>query len=303
MPLPRLHRALDELAMWSEDRRRRAPAPFRGADATPLDCFGPLPPLPPPPGPTGRWDAPSPRSVDGDATISAFATEAVGPPRGTAILVPPWKLPRLALVSPWIRALAGGGLDVWTLVPPRHLHRAALGARSGEGFVSPDVPGLRAAFEQLVLEIRLLAALARGRGAVGVVGLSLGALGAAIAATAPEPLEFAALVAPPADLAAVFEGTRIGRRYLGLARRAGAAPPPGPELAAMLAPFRPDLRALTARRALVVVGSEDRIALPAGATALARAWGAQLTVHPRGHMTLIFGCAAARREVARFAGR
>ena len=303
MPLPRLHRALDELAMWSEDLRRRAPAPFRGADGTPLDCFGPLPPLPPPPVGPGLWEAPSPRPADGDPLVSAFVTPAGGPRRGTAVLVPPWKLPRLGLVSRWVCALTEAGLEVWTLVPPRHLHRAAPGTRSGEGFVSPDLPALRAAVEQLVLEIRLLAALAKGRdaGEVGVVGLSLGALGAALAATAPEPLDFAALVAPPADLAAVFAGTRIGRRYLRLARLAGAPVPPGPELGAMLAPFRPDLRVPTARRSLVVMGREDRIALPAGAAALAQAWGAQLAAYPRGHMTLVFGCPAARRQVARFA--
>ncbi len=302
MPLPGLHRALDQLAMWSEDRRRRAPAPFHAAGTAPLDCFGALPPLPPPPAAPGRWDAPSPRPAEGDGTRSAVVSPAAGPRRGTAILVPPWKLPRLSLVAPWARAVSGTGLDVWTLVLPRHLHRAAPGTRSGEGFVTPDLPALRATVEQLVLEIRLLAALGRARGgAVGVVGLSLGALGAALAATAPEPLDFAALVAPPADLAAIFAETRIGRRYLRLAGSAGAPPPPSRELAAMLSPFRPDLRARTARRALVVVGREDRIALPAGATALASAWGAPLEVFPRGHMTLIFGCPAARRAVARFA--
>lgn len=302
MPLPGLHRALDQLAMWSEDRRRRAPVPFRAAGTDPLDCFGALPPLPPPPGAAGRWDAPSPRPAAGDPTVTAFVTAPTGPRRGTAILVPPWKLPRLALVGPWISALAAVGLEAWTLVPPRHLHRAIGGAPNGEGFVTPDLPALRSAVEQLVLEIRMLAALARGRGGeVGVVGLSLGALGAGLAATGPEPLDFTALVAPPADLADVFEATRLGRRYIRLARRAGAPTPPASALREMLAPLRPDLRARTARRTLVVIGREDRIALTAGATALARAWGAPLEVFPRGHMTLIFGCPAARRAVARFA--
>jgi hypothetical protein len=303
MSLPPLHRYVDDLAMWSEDLRPRAPVPFVGADGAPLDCFGALPTLPPPPDGPGRWDAPSPRPGGGDPTVSAYVTAAAGARRGTAVLVPPWKLPRLGLVSPWIRALAGAGMEVWTLVPPRHLHRAAPGTRNGEGFVSPALPALRAAVEQLVLEIRLLAALARAGGSrVGVVGLSLGALGAALAATGPEPLDFAALVAPPADLAAVFTETRIGRRYLRLARLAGAPPPPAPVLAAMLSPFRPDLRAPTARRSLIVSGLEDGIALAASAAALARAWEAPLSAHRRGHLTLLFGCPAARREVARFAG-
>lgn len=302
MPLLRYHGALDELAMWSEDRRRRAPAPFRAADAAPLDCFGALPPLPPAPGPAGPWRAPSPRPHPGDETMAVVARPPRGPRRGTVVLVPPWKLPRLRLVARWERALAAEGLAVWTLVPPRHLHRALPGVRSGEGFVTPDVPALRAAMEQLVLEVRVLLALARPLGGVtGVAGLSLGALAAALAATAPEAADFAALVAPPVDLAAVFQGTRIGRRYLALARRAGAPPPPAAELAAMLAPFRPDARRPTARRVLVVTGDDDRIALAPGAEALAARWGAARARHPRGHLTLIFACAAARREVARFA--
>lgn len=301
MALLPLHRAVDHLAMWAEDHRARAPVPFRGAPDAPLACFGPLPPLPPPPGPEGPWRAPSPLPAPGDASLSAHAFPARGARRGTALLVPPWKIRRLSLVSGYTALLAGLGLDVWVVIPPRHLHRAAPGTPSGEGFVSPDVPLLRAGFEQLVLELRVLAALARARGgAVGVVGLSLGGLGAALAATAPEPLDFAAAVAPPVDLAAVFAGTRIGRRYLALARRAGAPPPPPGELSRMLAPFRPDLRRPTARRVWVAAGEVDAIALPAGARALAAAWGGELRAYPRGHLTLLFACPALRRDLAAF---
>jgi len=38
-----------------------------------------------------------------------------------------------------------------------------------------------------------------------------------------------------------------------------------------------------------------------GAEAVARAWAAPLRQFPRGHLTLLLGCAAVRREVARFA--
>jgi hypothetical protein len=298
---PLLDRAIDGLAMWVEDRRPREPMGFRAAPAASLDCFGPLPTLPAVPPREGAWNAPSPRPAEGDATMAVHAQAARGPRRGTAVLVPPWKVPRLAAVSGYARLLARAGYDVWTLVPPRHLHRALPGVRSGEGFVSPDLPALRAAFEQLVLEVRILAALARAEGGtVGVVGLSLGALGAALAATAPEPLDFAALVAPPADLAAVFAATPIGRRYLSLARRAGAPVPPPDALSLMLAPFRADERRPTARRVLVAVGADDRIALDAGALGLAAAWGAAARSYPRGHLTLLFACRALRRDLARF---
>jgi pimeloyl-ACP methyl ester carboxylesterase len=132
------------------------------------------------------------------------------------------------------------------------------------------------------------------------VGVSLGALAAALAATGPEGVDRLALLAPPADLAAIFEGTPIGRRYLRLAERAGAPFAAGAALARMLAPFRPDLRPTSARAVFLAVGSEDRIALPAGALALGQAWRVAPRIYPRGHLTLLFGCRALRRDLARF---
>ncbi len=296
-----LHRLVDSVAMWAEDRRSRPPAAFRPAAAAPLDCHGPLPPLPATSPDTGWWRAASPRPCAGDLELAVHARRAVGVRRGTAVLVPPWKVPSLRIVEGYARLAARAGWDVWTLVPPRHLGRAAPGTRSGEGFVSPDLGALRASFEQLVLELRLLAALARERGGeTALVGLSLGALGAALAATAPERIDRVALLAPPADLAAVFAGTPIGRRYLRLAARAGAPLAPGDALAAMLAPFRAELRRPTAGALLVAVGTEDRIA--PGAAALARAWGVPARRYPRGHLTLLFACRALRRDLAAFLG-
>lgn len=298
--MSRLHGLIDTLAMWSEDRRDRPPTPFRPADGA-LDWLAPLPELPPDAPSEGPWRAPSPRPVDGDRVLWVHARRAAGLRRGTAILVPPWKLPSLAGVAAWGRLLARSGHDVWTLVPPRHLERAAPGVRNGEGFVSTDLTVLRAAFEQLVVELRLLSALARRAGGrTALVGLSLGALAAARVAAAPERVDRVALIGPPADLAAVFAGTAIGRRYLRLAERAGAPLPPPGDLARLLAPFRCDALAPTAERVLVAVGAEDRIALPEGALALARAWGVAPRVYRRGHMTLIFACRALRRDVAAF---
>jgi predicted alpha/beta hydrolase family esterase len=296
-----LHRLVDELAMWAEDRRRREPVPFRAIDPGALDCFGPLPPLPRPPPRRGAWRAPSPRPAAGDPEMAAVAVPADGAPRGTAILVPPWKAPGLAALRGWQRLLSRAGFDVWTAIPPRHFHRAAPGVRSGEGFVSPDLAAFRATVEQLVLELRVLAALARARGGeTALVGLSLGALGAALAATAPEAVDAAALVAPPADLFAVLAQTRLGPRYAALAARGGSPVPARKALAAMLAPFRPDARRPTAGRVLLAAGRHDRIVSPGAAAALGRAWGIEPRLYPRGHLTLLFACAALRRDVARF---
>ena len=231
------------------------------------------------------------------------ARPARGAARGIAVLVPPWKVPGHYAISGYARLLARAGWDVWTLVPPRHLSRSSRGVRSGEEFVTPDLPALRAAVEQLVAEIRVLAALAAARGGrTALVGLSLGALAVALAATGPERVDRIALLAPPADLAAVLLGTAIGRRYRRLAARAGAPLPPGALLEAMLAPFRPELRPRPAGELFLAVGGEDRIALPAGAIALARAWNVAPRIYPRGHLTLLFACRALRRDLARFLG-
>ncbi len=298
MPLPALHRALDRLAMWVEDRAERRPEGWRAGPAGPLACFGPLGDLPPPPAGAGTWSFPSPPGGPG-GELSLRVAAARGARRGTALLVPPWKLPSARLLGGWVRLLARSGLDVWLVTPPHHLERARPGERRGEAFVSPDLGRMRSSLEQLVVEIRLCARLAAGRGEVGVVGLSLGALGAALAATGPEPLDFAALVAPPGDLAAVLDETPIGRRYRALARRAGSPFPPPPELRAALSPLEPAARTPTARRILVAAGRHDRIVL-GGPERLARAWGLAPRTYPRGHLTLLFGCRALRRDVASF---
>lgn len=302
MWISRLHGAVDSLAMWSEELRRRTRVPFVGAAREPLDCFGPLPPLPEPPHRPGAWEAPSPRPAPGDEVLHVEVTPAVGERRGTAILVPPWKLPRLSMLSGWTGSIARTGHEIWTIVPPLHLQRSPPGVRSGEAFVTPDVPALRKAVEQLVLELRLLLAMARRRGGeVALVGLSLGGLAAALAATSDEAPERVAVIAPPADLHAVAAETRIGKRILGRTGGAVALPVPD-ELPAMLWPFRAHARPSRAGRVLVAIGAADGIARTAAATELAREWRADLRVYPRGHITLLFLCAALRRDLRAFLG-
>jgi len=233
--------------------------------------------------------------------MSVRITPARGAPRGTVILAPPWKIRSPALVSGYASLLAAGGHDVWLVCPPGHLERTPPGGRSGEAFVSLDVARLRATLEQLVLELRLCAALAATRGAVGLVGLSLGGLAGALAATGPERLEFAALVAPP-NLELVVTRTAIGRRYRRLAERAGSAWPDDRALSAVLAPLDPGHRPPTADRLFVAAGAHDRIALPDGPQALARAWGVAPQLYRRGHLSLLFLCRALRRDLARFIG-
>lgn len=297
-PLTALHRAIDLLAMWTEDRVRRKPQPFRPAGEEPLRCWDELGPLPDCPAGPGAWRAPSPAPAPDDAEMAVRILAPRAAARGVALLVPPWKVGRARLVAAWERLLVRAGWESWLVVPPRHLERAS-GARSGEDFVGPDLLRARAAFEQLVLELRTLAAVAGSRGPVGVVGLSLGALGAALAATGGEQLAFAVLIAPP-DLACSLERTPIGRRYRALAEQAGAPIPPLEALGPSLAPFSPALRPPRARRVFIAAGAHDAIVPAEAPIALARAWGAEARVYPRGHLTLLFGCRALRRDVATF---
>jgi pimeloyl-ACP methyl ester carboxylesterase len=228
-------------------------------------------------------------------------TPALGERRGTAVLVPPWKIRSTAVLRGWVRPLAAAGFEVWIPVPPLHLERTPPGERSGEGVVGPDLEATREALRTAIREVRgCLVSAGKDGGQVVLVGLSLGGLVAAWAATGPERIDAAALVAPPADLASVFRQTAIGQRYAVLAARAGAPVPDGEELDRRLAWLSPLRRAPTADRILVAGGLHDAIAL-GGAGVLARGWNAPLREYGRGHLTLLLACAAVRREVADFA--
>jgi hypothetical protein len=223
-----------------------------------------------------------------------------GPFRGTTVVVPPWKTDAPALVERFTDLLAGAGQDVWLVVPPEHMERASPGAPSGHRFATLDLPRFRAIFEQLVVEIRTALAMAAARGPAGLLGLSLGALAGSLAIGGREAPAFAALVAPPADLAGVLATTAIGRRYRRLATAAGSAWPGFGELRAALAPFDPARRPPPPSATLLAIGRYDRIALPEAGLALARAWGVPPRLYPRGHLTLLFRCRALLQDLRRF---
>jgi hypothetical protein len=275
-----LHEAIDRLAMAWEDRVDRAPVPFRPGPERPVDPEGPLPTLPP-----------------------LRVHRARGRRSGIAVLVPPWKIRSTAVLRGWIGAITRAGLETWVPVPPLHLERTPPGERPGEGTISPDLARTGEIVAQAVGEVRACLALAAGAGGtVALCGLSLGALVGAWASTGPERVDAAALVAPPADLLAVFRETAIGRRYAALADRAGAPVPPPDALGPLLAGLVPLGRRPTAGRVLVAAGSRDRIA-PGGGAALARAWGLPLRELPRGHLSLLLGSPGLWREVADFLAR
>ncbi len=286
--------------MLAEDLVPRPPQPFVPGPSAPLDCFGPFSALPSLPAGAGWWSAPSPRPAFKGDLLRVHVTLAPRPRLGTVVLVPPWKIRGVRLLSGYLTLIAGCGFDVWLTCPPHHLARTAPGARSGEGLVSLDVGRLRGTIEGMVLEVRALLAAAGGRGGeVGLVGLSMVGLAAGIAATAREPLGFLALVAP-ADLACVLDGSRVGHRYQVLARAAGAPIPDSTRLAPLLAPFYPGQGTVLARRVFLACGAYDAVTPPRAGQRLGESWGAPLRVYPRGHLSLLFLCRALRRDLARF---
>ncbi|HET7754090.1 MAG TPA: hypothetical protein VFK85_09275, partial [Anaeromyxobacteraceae bacterium] len=158
---PNMHRAADALAMWFEDRFSREPQPYRKGRGGDLDCWGPLPPLPEPPPDGAIWSTSTPlagAARDDRMVVRSFPSRARF--AGTVIVVPPWKIRSARLLSGYVALVRDAGWRAWLLTPPHHLERTAEGARGGEGFVSLDLDRMRRVFEQLVLEVRLLAALA-----------------------------------------------------------------------------------------------------------------------------------------------
>src|SRR5512133_3299714 len=93
-----LDAGVDRLAMWIEDHVAHVPEPFRGCAPRPLACFGPLGSLPAGPDGPGPWSAPSPRALRCGDRMTLHALPARASFRGTAVLVPPWKIGRPALV-------------------------------------------------------------------------------------------------------------------------------------------------------------------------------------------------------------
>ncbi len=295
-----VHASLDRLAMWMEDRVPHVAEPYRPCAPDPLDCFGSLGVVPDAPEDGGPWSVPSPRPTRASDRMTVHVVERRAAFRGTALVVPPWKTDAPSLVRRYTALLSEAGYDTWLLIPPEHMERASPGARSGHAFATLDLGRFRALFEQLVLEIRTAVAMAARRGPTGLVGVSIGALAASFAITAPEVPGFAALIAPPADLATVLGTTAIGRRYGRLAALAGTRWPDTGELRRVLAPFDPTRRDPPRVPLFLAVGRYDRIALADGALALGRAWNIAPQVYARGHLSLLFLCRAMLGDLRRF---
>ncbi len=68
----------------------------------------------------------------------------------------------------------------------------------------------------------------------------------------------------------------------------------------LLAPFDAGARPPVARHVFLAAGRHDAVATRRGHLPLVRGWGARPRCYPRGHLTLLFACAAVRADLASF---
>jgi hypothetical protein len=188
----------------------------------------------------------------------------------------------------WARRLFARGLDVCLYVQPYHGPRAPRHTRPFDIF-HPTVDATRVceAFLQTVWEVRALLAwhaAVAGRGG-GLVGMSLGAYAAALAASVAPELEFVVPIAPIADLAAMIWtwGARSAVRARFVAR--GMDFDRFSALMAVHSPLRYPGPVIPRERILIAAGRGDRFIPRAHVEALWEHWGQPaLEWFPGGHV-------------------
>lgn len=120
---------------------------------------------------------------------------------------------------PFLRAIVAAGASAYFLELPYHHRRTPAGSFSGDLFYTADFEMTLHAVRQAVADVRRLTHYLREAEApvVGILGFSLGAWLAALAACAEPELDFALLAMPPAALNdVVWEsplGSRIRRQF------------------------------------------------------------------------------------------
>ncbi len=223
-----------------------------------------------------------------------------GPARPAVILVHGYRGGQYAVEERvWpVRWLLDRGVDVALFALPFHGVRAKPGGAprfpssdprfSNEGFRQAihDLTGLVSFFEQ------------RGSGAIGVMGMSLGAYTVSLFATLDPRLAF---VVPMIPLASLADIALLGGRLVGNAEEQRAQHAALDAVHHVVSPFARPLR-VSGDRVLVVAGGADRITPIAQAERLAAHFQAPLTTFVGGHL-LQLGRANAFREVGRMLGR
>ena len=228
--------------------------------------------------------------------------------RATALLHPHPAAPMVvvlhgyAVPTPWyeertMHQLLRRGMSAVRVELPFHLSRRLRRKSPGHGFFSSDIGHVVAVLRQAVEDVASVIAWShrRGAGAVGLQGVSLGGLVAALYA-ANRVVDSAVIITPPCDLARIILETaplRLRRRLDLLDGRGGrwgvdaaAARAALEDLAAPVIPRR--LRPRTNPDNLaIVVADHDLIVGAEPVRELAATWGTDLWSYPRGHVTVM----------------
>jgi pimeloyl-ACP methyl ester carboxylesterase len=142
------------------------------------------------------------RTVQNHQAIARLLTR--GAPRPVAILIHGYMMGRLAIEERvWpVAELDALGLDCAFIVLPFHAARADPHRNGQPEFPGRDPRFSNEGFRQAITELRELATFLRRRGhpAVGIMGMSLGAYTAALAATVEAKLDFIVPMIPLASL-------------------------------------------------------------------------------------------------------
>jgi hypothetical protein len=178
--------------------------------------------------------------------------------------------------------LYAAGLDVALFILPHHGPRGPVVPRRIAPFPSQgNLVRTNEGFAQTIADLRQLRGwlAARGAGAVGVAGVSLGGYVSALWATLDADLAFAALLIPLADLTTATVDMEA-RRGVFLSDEVAAA------ASRAMAVHRPLARSprLAGERMTVVMAAGDLITGPPHARALAAHFGAELAAAPGGHI-------------------
>ena len=261
------------------------------------------------------WRAPNPwlptdGRHEGDARAAGWVATQLRPPgtgagtdaRGAVIFLHGWLASQWHLsVFRWlVRPLLRAGLEIWIPRLPHHMERTALGAVSGERFISADLVQTAEAVRRAVTEVRLLAAWLRRRrtSRVAIWGVSLGGWIGALAATVETDWEAVALWEPIVEPAT----TLLQAPMLADIRNRLVTVGFGDPLSiAAFERFSPLHRSLVlSRDRLLVVGARyDEVVTVDQLVALAAAWSIGIWWVPQGHISLTYSWAG-RTATIRF---
>ncbi len=216
--------------------------------------------------------------------------EPQGTPRGAVVLVPgaltgaPWNgaerlYPRVA------EAFTALGLVAARIELPLHESRAPAGEISGHEMFQGDLFTYVRAVAQAVRDVRSLAVWLRNEyGSVGVWGLSIGALIAALAAERDARLAWAVLAQPTIRAGSAW-GSPITAPMREHMQASGVTREEVEMVLHGLAPVGPP--ALGASRVLLQGGRWDRLATAESLAELGRRWpGAEVRLYDGGHISM-----------------